>query len=310
MSSRLEESRRNPQETVVFRTRLRNQADGRDHVIVINLRAMLDESRQRAGTVMHCDDVTHQDAQRDTSQQLESTGEQLRSTNEELETSNEELHATNEELETTNEELQSTNEELETTNEELQSTNEELETANEELQSLNEELENMNEELEHRTKEMRQHTERYAESLRSLPFPVMLLDRKETVQLWNSAAQKLLGIGSSSVVGVEFRQMPLPEGLRKTFLRRCQAVLLRREASVLRSQRVKENSRDSYDVYFTPVSHGEAGMDGVLVIFGPCGDGRPATASRAAAREGGGRARRSTAKKKTSSRSGHSKKRR
>ncbi len=311
LRSRLEEARRNPKETVVFRTKLRNQADGQDHVIVIHLRAMLDDSRQRTGTVMHCDDVTHRDALRDTSQQLESTGEQLKSTNEELETSNEELHSTNEELETTNEELQSTNEELETTNEELQSTNEELETANEELQSLNEELENMNEELEQRTKEMHQHTERYAESLRRLPFPVMLLDRKEKVQLWNAAAQKLLGIGSSPVVGVDFRQMPLPESLRKIFLRRCQAVLLRQEASVLRNQRVKENGRDSYDVHFAPVSHGEAGMDGVLVIFGPCRDDRPAPTSRAKARGGGGgRARRTTARKKTSTRSGHSKKRR
>jgi two-component system CheB/CheR fusion protein len=309
LSARLEESHRNPQDTVVFRIKLRNQADGREHVIAINLRAMLDESGQRTGTVMHCDDVTHQDALRDTSQQLESTGEELRTTNEELETSNEELRSTNEELETTNEELQSTNEELETTNEELQSTNEELETANEELQSLNEELENMNEELEHRTKEMRRHTERYAESLRSLPFPVVLLDRKEKVQLWNSAAQKLLGIGSSSVVGVEFRQMPLPESLRKTFLRRCQAVLLGQEASVLRNQKVKVNSRDSHDVHFTPVSHGEAGLEGVLVIFEPCGVGRPAPASKAAARDRGTRARRTTARKKPSARAGHSRKR-
>jgi two-component system, chemotaxis family, CheB/CheR fusion protein len=310
LSARLEEARRNPRETVVFQTKLRNQADGQDHVIVISLRAMLDESSQRTGTVMHCDDVTHQDRLRDTSQQLESTGEELRTTNEELETSNEELRSTNEELETTNEELQSTNEELETTNEELQSTNEELETANEELQSLNEELENMNEELEHRTKEMHEHTERYAESLRSLPFAVMLLDGKERVQLWNAAAQKLLGIGSSSVVGVEFRQMPLPESLRKTFLRRCRAVLLRQEASVLRNQRVKENGRDSYDVHFTPVSHGEAGMDGVLVIFEPCGDGRPAPASKASGRNASRRTRRTSARKKTSTRAGRSKKRR
>ena len=126
----------------------------------------------------------------------------------------------------------------------------------------------------------------------------------------NSAAQKLLGIGSSSVVGVEFRQMPLPESLRKTVLRRCQAVLLRQEASALRNQRVKENSGDRYDVHFAPVSHGEAGMDGVLVIFGPCRGDRPAPASKAAARDGGGRARRTAARKKISPRAGHSKKRR
>ena len=312
LRSRLEETHRNPERPVAFQAQVRNQADDRDHVIAIRLRAMLDDFRQRTGTVMHCDDVTHQDTLRATSQQLESTGEELRSTTEELETSNEELRSTNEELETTNEELQSTNEELETTNEELQSTNEELETANEELQALNEELENMNEELEHRTKEMHRHNERYAESLRSLPFPVILLDRKENVQLWNAAAQKLLGIGSSSVVGIEFRQLPLPQSLRKIFLRRCQAVLLRQEASVLRGQRVKEYGREAYDVHFTPVSHGEAGLDGVLVLFGPSRDDRPAPASRAHTRFGGGRTR-STAgskKKKTSSHSRSGKKRR
>ena len=121
---------------------------------------------------------------------------------------------------------------------------------------------------------------------------------------------KLLGIGSSSVVGVDFGQMPLPESLQKIFLRRCQAVLLRQKASVLRNQRVKEKGRDSYDVHFAPVSHGEAGMDGVLVIFGPCRDDRPAPTSRVNARVGRGRARRTTSKKRTSSRLGNSRKRR
>jgi two-component system CheB/CheR fusion protein len=310
LPSRLEEAQRKPSEPVLFRTGLRNAADGQDHVIAINLQAMLDDSRRRSGTVLHCEDVSHQDTLRKTADQIESTGEQLQSTNEELEASNEQLRSTNEELETTNEELQSTNEELETTNEELQSTNEELETANEELQSLNEELENMNEELEHRTKEMREHSERYAESLRGLPFPAMLLDGKEKVQLWNSAAQKLLRIGSSSVVGVDIRQLPLPKGLRKTFLRRCHAVLQGRDPSVLRNQRVKENGRDSYDVHFAPVSHGEAGTDGVLVVFGPRRGGRPAPTSEVAAREGRRRAPRTTAKKKASPRAGSAKKRR
>ena len=119
------------------------------------------------------------------------------------------MQSANEELETTNEELQSTNEELETTNEELQSTNEELETTNEELQSLNEELETMNEELERRTRELNDLTGRYSETLRLMPWPVLLVDRNEKVQLWNSAAQELFGIGSTSVVGVSVDQLPM-----------------------------------------------------------------------------------------------------
>ena len=306
LASRLEQARRNSQEPVAFRASIRNQADGQDHIIAINLRVMLDESHRPVGLVMSCEDVSHQDTLRHAVEKLESTGEQLQSTNEELETSNEELRSTNEELETANEELQSTNEELETTNEELQSTNEELETANEELQSLNEELENMNEELEHRTKEMNKHSERYAETLRTLPFPVMLLDKNEQVQLWNSAAQKLFGIASSSVVGLDFRQLPLADSLRKLFLRRCQVVLQRQESCVLRNQRVNERGRDSFDVHFAPVSHGSAGMEGVLVIFGPYREAGPGP-KRAA---GVGRKPGATTKKKTSSRARSSKKRR
>ena len=149
----------------------------------------------------------------------------MRSANEELETTNEELQSTNEELETTNEELQSTNEELETTNEELQSTNEELATTNEELQSLNEELENMNEELGHRTQELHQLSQRYAETLRSMPWPVALVDHAETIQLWNAAAQRVFGVGSGSVVGSASTAFPCKRGPRcaYTTLSKCPA---------------------------------------------------------------------------------------
>ena len=84
----------------------------------------------------------------------------------------------------------------------MQSTNEELATTNEELQSLNEELENMNEELEHRTQELHQLSQRYAETLKSMPWPVALVDDTEQIQLWNAAAQRLFGVGETSVVGV------------------------------------------------------------------------------------------------------------
>ncbi len=252
--------------------------DGTDgRLISISLHPMLDGSR-RLGTLMHCEDVTPHEKLRTTVEQLESTTEELQSSNEELETANEELQSTNEELETTNEELQSTNEELETTNEELQSTNEELETANEELQSLNEELENMNEELEHRTRELNQSTERYAETLRSMPFPVLLVDGEGKIQLWNAAAQKISGVSSTSVVGVELNQLPVDRKLLDALVRRCRTVMDTRRPAVLNGQAVKTGSAHSFDLHFAPVSRSEAGIEGVLVIFGPS-KAAPATRS-------------------------------
>jgi two-component system CheB/CheR fusion protein len=253
---------------------------------------MVTEEGARTGTLVHCEDITPEEKLRNAVEQLEATGEDLQSANEELETANEEL--------------QSTNEELETTNEELQSTNEELETTNEELQSLNEELENMNEELEHRTRELNEHSQRYAETLRSMPFPVMLLDGEERVQLWNSAAQKLLGVGSTSVVGVAAGKLPVGNNLRNALVRRCQSVLLSQRPAVLRNQLLNEKRRETFDLHFAPVSRGETGVDGILVIFSPSRSGalpkpeKPASAAR----------KRAPAGKNSQSKSGSKKKRR
>jgi two-component system CheB/CheR fusion protein len=101
-----------------------------------------------------------------------------------------------EELETTNEELQSTNEELETTNEELQSTNEELETMNEELQSGNEELETMNEELRHRSVEINEMNAFLETILTTVGLAVVVLDRRQNVQIWNGQARDLWGVSA------------------------------------------------------------------------------------------------------------------
>ncbi len=213
---------RGSSENITFRCHFSNAAEER--TLSITLKPMLMKSSERVGTLVYCENVTDR-------AKLQTTVEQLESTSEELQSSNEEL-------ETTNEELQSTNEELETTNEELQSTNEELETTNEELQSLNEELENMNEELESRTRELHSLTHRYADTLQSMPWPIMLLDQNDKIQLWNKAAQKLFGIGSTSVVGVSLSQLPLDDELRKTLLRRCKAVLKTRKAATLRDQAI------------------------------------------------------------------------
>jgi two-component system, chemotaxis family, CheB/CheR fusion protein len=251
MARRLEESR-GSQEPAEFHCNLRT--DSGETTIHVVIRAIVSPEGERTGTLVHCDDVSLQEKLQTTVEQLEATGEELQSANEELET--------------TNEELQSTNEELETTNEELQSTNEELETTNEELQSLNEELEDMNEELEQRTRELHEVTARYAETLRRMPWPVMLVDREETIQLWNAAAQKLFGVTATSVVGVSMDHLPIEQSLTRTLVRRSRAVLKSQKSGVLRNLAFHIGAAEQvFDVHFTAIAR-DASMEGVLIMFG------------------------------------------
>jgi two-component system CheB/CheR fusion protein len=138
-----------------------------------------------------------------------SLDEQHRQVERELETAYEELQSTVEELETTNEELQSTNEELETTNEELQSTNEELETMNEELQSTNDELEAMNEAQAERASELDRANLFLEGILGSLGLGVVVLDRDQRIQLWNSSAADFWGLRDHEVVGQHFLSLDI-----------------------------------------------------------------------------------------------------
>jgi two-component system CheB/CheR fusion protein len=132
-----------------------------------------------------------------------------RAIEDELENAYEELQSTVEELETTNEELQSTNEELETTNEELQSTNEELETMNEELQSTNDELEAMNDEQRERSGEVDRLNLFLEGILGSLGQAVIVVDRDQSIQLWNSAASELWGLSDREVLSQHFLSLDI-----------------------------------------------------------------------------------------------------
>jgi two-component system CheB/CheR fusion protein len=249
----LEASKSNVKE-VDFECRLR--LDKYDRLIQVTLKPMLSETGERWGMVIYSEDI--------------SSHEKLRHTAEERDAAGEELQSANEELETTNEELQSTNEELETTNEELQSTNEELETTNEELQSLNEELENMNDELERRTRELNELTARYAETLRGMPWPVLMVDRDERIQLWNTAAQRLFGVGATSVVGVRIDQLPISVKLRNSVVRKYRSVLANRKALILRNEGFEtQKIKGTFDLHFTPIGRDSGQIDGVLVMFGP-----------------------------------------
>jgi len=268
LSSRLEALRNTIGDLVQFQCLTSTM--GEERVLNVIIRPVMAGAGKHTGLVIYAEDVTARERLQDTISKLENTGEQVQSANEELETTNEELQSTNEELETTNEELQSTNEELETTNEELQSTNEELATTNEELQSLNEELETMNEELGHRTQELHQLNERYAETLKSMPWPVALVDTEELIQLWNAASQRVFGVGAGSVVGVGIDSLPVQLEVRTALIRRYRSVLQRGKSSILHtaSLNIRQELGD-FDVHFTPVFNNNREVEGVLIMFGP-----------------------------------------
>ncbi|HEY1358596.1 MAG TPA: CheR family methyltransferase [Thermoleophilaceae bacterium] len=164
--------------------------DGEQMTLEVTVTPMAGEAGQFGAMVIFEDVTEHArlDEEHDRAKrQLETAYEELQSTVEELETTNEELHSTNEELETTNEELQSSNEELETMNEELSSTNDELESVNTETQARSIELDRVNMFLEG--------------ILGSLGVGVVVIDREQTVQVWNASSMDLWGLRPDEVEG-------------------------------------------------------------------------------------------------------------
>ena len=276
---RLEAARKSGEPMVQFECPLAPENHG-PRVLRVTLRAIKTPKDGRAGTLVYIEDVT--------------THQKLQHAVEELETTSEELQSSNEELETTNEELQSTNEELETTNEELQSTNEELETTNEELQALNEELGTTNEELEVRTRELDEMNARYAETLEKMPWPMILVDARQVVQVWNSYTHRLFGLAGKSVIGLELSQLPVPEKLRHILTRRTREAAGRGRDVLVRDQPLDTNSFcGTVTLRFTPLTV-EVGHPGVLIMLEPnpakrsptLRKAKPAGARKAASRKG------------------------
>ncbi len=229
------------------------QGKGEASVLAITVKAISDGKRSRVGTLIYIEDITAR--------------HRLQQTVAELQDASEKLHATNEELEATAEELQSTNEELEATNEELQSTNEELETSNEELQALNEELGTTNEELEVRTKELDESNSRYVETLEKTPWPLLLVQERVGVQVWNSAAQRLFGLPAKSVIGLELKQLPVPEALRNSLSRSYREVLARGKGKIIHNFYLDLGQfRGPAEVHVLPLG-GETVGESVLFMF-------------------------------------------
>jgi two-component system CheB/CheR fusion protein len=201
--------------TVGLGTVLWSPVGGEQRRLEVTVTPVLSENGAVLGSSVTFQDITRHVELRD----------ELERSKRELEVAYEELQSTVEELETTNEELQSTNEELETTNEELQSTNEELETMNEELQSTNEELEAINDELRERSLELNEVNSFLEAILTSLGVGVVVVDRSQTIQIWNRHAEDLWGLREKEAVGEHFLSLDigLPVDRLRTALREAVA---------------------------------------------------------------------------------------
>ncbi len=232
-----------------------------ERVIDVHLTPLMGE-RDVLGTSISYRDVTKTRVLED----------QLASSKREVEQAYEELQSTVEELETTNEELQSTNEELETTNEELQSTNEELETMNEELQSTNEELETVNDELRHRTHALNDMNLFLDTILATMGVAVVVVDRRQHVQIWNGQARELWGLVSEEVSDQHL--MSLDIGLPIEHLKRELRATLAGEAErgeVVLPATNRRGRQFSCRVTLLPVAHDGQGVAGAILMMEPVG---------------------------------------
>jgi two-component system, chemotaxis family, CheB/CheR fusion protein len=207
--------------------------------------------------------------------------EELEASRRGLENAYEELQSTVEELETTNEELQSTNEELETTNEELQSANEELETMNEELQSTNEELETINDELRQRSLELNEVNAFLETILSTMGVAVIVVDREQRVQIWNSESTELWGLRSDEAQGRHLfgLDIGLPLENMRTALRRVLSGT--DERAELKLDALNRRGRTlRVMVTLLPFGFARDEVSGAILLTAPVDGAEPASARR------------------------------
>ncbi len=199
---------------------------------------------------------------------------QVTSAKRELEVAYEELQSTVEELETTNEELQSSNEELETTNEELHSSNEELETMNEELQSSNEELQTMNEELRHRTVEVDQMNSFLETILTTIGLAVLVVDKRQHIQIWNGQARELWGLTAGEVEDQHLQSIDigLPVESLKRRLRDTLAGKSSQEQILLEATNRRGKPFQCRVTLLPMTNDGEGTVSGVIMMMEPAPD--------------------------------------
>ena len=90
-------------------------------------------------------------------------------------------------------------EQLTTSKRELEQAYEELQSTVEELETTNEELENMNEELRQRTLELKDVNAFLETILTTIGLAVLVMDRRQHIQIWNGQARELWGLTAEEV---------------------------------------------------------------------------------------------------------------
>jgi two-component system CheB/CheR fusion protein len=118
---------------------------------------------------------------------------------EELRYATDRWHRSSQEHDSTVEQLRSANEELQTMNEELQSTNEELQVSQEELQSVNEELHTVNAELNRKVEELNDLNADLRNLLQSTRIATLFLDRELRIARFTPAAAQLFPVTERDV---------------------------------------------------------------------------------------------------------------
>jgi nitrogen-specific signal transduction histidine kinase len=124
-----------------------------------------------------------------------------------------------------------------------------------------------NEELEGRSKELDALSQRYFDTLEKMPWPLMLVVDDGRIQLWNTAAEKLFGLASKAVIGLNTKQLPVSESLRKVLIRSCRDSLLSGKTKIVRGCYIELDSfTGQLDIHFTPLKQ-EGTPPGLIVGF-------------------------------------------
>jgi transcriptional regulator with PAS, ATPase and Fis domain len=158
--------------------------------------------------------------------------------------------------------LELVNEQLEKAIEQMRIANEALLATQQELHSLTTMLDTMQREVEVLSYEVVRLRDGYVHTLDHLPYPALLTDRFEKVELWNRAAQRMFNIANDAYAGIDLCDIPVQPSLRQILSRKHRAVVESGSVLVLRNQVVQVTAAlYRMDVHFASLSAG------ILVVF-------------------------------------------
>lgn len=163
--------------------------------------------------------------------------------------------------------LEAAVEQLESASRQLQSTNEQLQTTDQELQTLNQQLHFISSKLEERTRELEALKACFTATLDLIPWPALVLDHRQRVQLCNLEMSKIFTLSTRSAVGVEISRLPIPAKLISHITRGHSQVLKSKGALRFAIPSDTLGSRvNDFELRFMPVEAWN-GSGAVLVIM-------------------------------------------